>query len=108
MSIFKRSILLLISVLPLKAIAFAAEQALHVEKKQYSDKEIESIFFKRLNNKVLDEHYYDFLLANDVTTSNELQLAANVNIKSKVVGSFKKDFLKKVDSAGSQPSGTQE
>lgn len=105
MNTIKRTILLILSMIPVQSIAFAAENALKIEKKIFTNEDIEREFLKLLNNNVLDDHFYKMLEYYRISNLEEFNHPDNQVIKNIILKRFKKDYLFKVDSLSSNPSG---
>ena len=81
----RKVILVLLSILPIKAISFAAEYGESVEFPSVDLKKMEEEFFNKLDNKLLPPKYYVFLEKHEIYTSTELKEERNAGTLYKVL-----------------------
>lgn len=93
MSIFKRVSVFFLSLLPIKAISYAAEYNSNVEYPILDSQQIKEEFLGKLDNMLLHQKYYDFMAKKNINNTTELLHIKNVTALNSAVKQYAKDKI---------------
>ncbi|MBY0316570.1 MAG: hypothetical protein K2Q26_13685 [Bdellovibrionales bacterium] len=89
----KRFLLVVCSLMPIRSIAFAVNFASNVEIPKVSKMELSAEFFRRLDQGLLPDKYFQYFEENGIASSDGLRATSNSKILSNALKRFEKDML---------------
>lgn len=91
MKLVKKILVLILSILPLEAIAHAVEYNENVSTPIIEIADVLEEFMQRLDDQLLPEKYYKFLEQNGIYTSEELRKPENKAILQRVLKQYQRE-----------------